>query len=348
MLKKLSFAAILLLFFSLALQAEKKEYQVCAVGFYNLENLFDTIDQPDVRDEEYTPDGEKRYTAKVYKEKLHNLSTVISQLGTELSPDGLALLGVSEIENKGVLEDLAKQPKIADRNYQIVHYDSPDKRGVDVALLYQEKYFQPTYSKALNVPLIKENGDTGYTRDILWVHGKLNNDPVHVFVNHWPSRYGGQKASNYLREKAASVAAHVIDSLMEENPETKILLMGDLNDDPINSSVTKVLGAKNVEKRIKEGELFNPWVASYKKGIGTLAWRDAWNLFDQIILSSEFLDRDDTGLFFYKAEIFNKSFLIRSEGRYKGYPLRTYGGNEYLGGYSDHFPVMVYLLKEAE
>lgn len=336
-----------LLVFAVNLKAEKKEYAVSAIGFYNLENLFDTLDTPEVRDEEFTPEGRKLYNSNVYAEKLNNLSKVISELGTEMTPDGVAVLGVAEIENRSVLEDLAKQESIADRNYKIVHYDSPDKRGVDVGLLYQEKYFKPLYSEALEVPLVLKDGEEKSTRDILWVYGLFDNEPVHIFVNHWPSRYGGQKASNYLRETAAAVAANVIDSLTEEDPKSKIILMGDLNDDPVNTSVTKVLGAKDLDKKHKEGDLVNPWTSLYKKGNGTLAWRDTWNLFDQIIISSELLNKSSGSYFFYRAEVYNKQYMYQTSGRYKGYPFRTYGGGTYLGGYSDHFPVFIYLLKEV-
>lgn len=329
------------------LKAEKKEYAVSAIGFYNLENLFDTLDTPNVNDEEFTPEGSKLYNSKVYSEKLTNLSSVISELGTEMTPDGVAILGVSEIENRNVLEDLVKQKAIADRNYKIIHYDSPDKRGVDVGLLYQEKYFEPLFSKALEVPLLLKSGETKTTRDILWVYGIFDGEPMHIFVNHWPSRYGGQKASSYLRETAAAVAGNVIDSLLELNPQSKILLMGDLNDDPINESVAKVLGAKPLEKGYKNGDLVNPWTSLYKKGNGTLAWRDTWNLFDQIIISSELLNKESNSYFFYRAEVYNKQYMYQSSGRYKGYPFRTYSGGNYLGGYSDHFPVFIYLLKEV-
>lgn len=342
------YAVTMLFFLVLAAQAQEKQYKVGVIGFYNLENLFDTINDPDRWDEQFLPDGDYHYTGEIYQEKLKHLSKVISELGKEMSPDGVSILGVAEIENRSVLEDLVKQPALKDRGYQIVHHESPDRRGIDVGLIYNPKYFELEGSKNLFVMLpLRDNGDTSFTRDILWVWGKYDGEPVHIFVNHWPSRRGGQAASNPLRETAAGVAHQVIDSLMKANPDTKVLLMGDLNDDPTNSSVRKVLGASGNLSKIKKGDLYNPYESFYKKGIGTLAWNDAWNLFDQIIISSAFLNKEQSGFFFLRNEVYNKSYLTQSTGRFKGYPFRTYVGGQYMGGYSDHFPVFIYLVKEV-
>lgn len=324
----------------------QQQYKVGVIGFYNLENLFDTIKSPDTWDDQFLPDGDYRYTSEVYHEKLGHLARVIAELGTEMSPDGAAILGVSEIENRSVLEDLAKEPQIADRNYKIVHYDSPDERGVDVGLLYNPKYFQVKFSKPLFVPLpVEEPGDTNFTRDVLWVYGLFDGDPMHIFVNHWPSRRGGEAASSPLREIAAGVAAKVIDSLLAEDPKTKVILMGDLNDDPVNRSVASVLRAKPSIRQTRTGNLYNPWYSFYKKGLGTLAWRDAWNLFDQIIISEAFLPKAQAGYFFHQNVVYNEPYLLNTSGQYKGYPFRTYVAGQYQGGYSDHLPVFIYLLK---
>ncbi len=325
----------------------QKDYKVGAIGFYNLENLFDTLDSPNTRDSEYTPTGSRGYGTKIYNEKLVNLSFVISQLGTDLSPDGVAILGVAEIENRSVLEDLVKMPTIKDRNYQIVHYQSPDERGIDVGLLYNPAYFNCKGSKALKVHLPSDNGDEDYTRDILWVWGLFDGEPMHFFVNHWPSRSGGEQKSSPLRETAAAVARVVIDSLLAEDTDAKILVMGDMNDDPISTSVRKVLKAKGKQEEMRKNDLFNPWAAYNKKGIGTLAYRDSWNLFDQVIISSGLLDKSQKGFFYHQAVVFNKPFLVQKTGRYKGYPFRSYSGPNYQGGYSDHYPVFLYLLKEV-
>jgi len=325
----------------------KKNYQVACIGFYNLENLFDTVNDTTINDDEFLPEGSKHYTEEVFRDKLNNLSTVISQLGTELSPDGVAMLGVSEIENRFVIEQLVDQPSLKERNYQIIHYDSPDYRGIDVALIYNPKYFKELKSEPLHVPLKNPDGSEYATRDILWVYGLFKGEPMHFFVCHWPSRRGGEEASAPGRKLAADISRAKIDSITKAMPDAKIMLMGDLNDDPLSPSVVENLKTDGDSKMLGEGELYNPWVTYYKKGIGTLAWNDAWNLFDQIILSQPFLEQDQTGFFFQKAVIFNKPFLLQTSGRYKGYPLRTYDFDNYMRGYSDHFPVYVVLLKKT-
>ncbi|MBS1630743.1 MAG: endonuclease/exonuclease/phosphatase family protein [Bacteroidetes bacterium] len=326
-------------------QEGKARYQVSAVAFYNMENLFDTLHDAHKYDEEFTPGGENHYTSKVYHEKLHNLATVIRQLGTELTPDGAALIGAAEIENDRVLRDLVSQPEIKDRNYRFVHFESPDSRGIDVALLYNPKYFLVLQAEALYTDISGFGQKGGKTRDVLHVIGVLAGDTTHVFVNHWPSRRGGEAASAPLRAIAARVSKRVIDSLMAINPETRVLLMGDLNDDPNSPSVARVLGAKGNRKKVKPGELFNPWDAFLDKGIGTLAYRDSWNLFDQIMLSSGWLQPKAGHWRFYRAEIFSRDFLKEQFGPYKGYPHRSFDGNQWINGYSDHFPVIVYLVK---
>ncbi len=334
--------------FLFAQEPAKQQYQVACIGFYNLENLFDTEDDPTINDEEFLPGGTKQYTKEVYRDKLKNLSTVISQLGLEESTDGVAVLGVAEIENRKVLEDLVIQPKLKNRNYKIVHFNSPDQRGIDVALLYNPSYFKELESAALNVPLKNQDGTPYATRDILWVYGLFKGEPVHFFVNHWPSRRGGEEASAPGRALAAGIAKQKIDSIMKANPMGKVILMGDLNDDPLSTSVLHVLNSKGDEKNLKEGELYNPWVSYYKKGIGTLAWNDAWNLFDQIIISQPLLNKEQNGFFYQKAVIFNRPYLVQKTGRYKGYPFRTYDFDIYMRGYSDHFPVYITLLKKIK
>lgn len=332
---------------AIAQKETKQKYKIATIGFYNLENLFDTINDPLINDEEFLPTGTKLYSGKVYKDKLSNLSQVISQLALEETADGVAMLGVAEIENKSVLEDLVKQPKLKDRNYQIVHYDSPDLRGIDVGLLYNPSYFKVIESGSLNVPLTNPDGSSYATRDVLWVYGLFHGEPMHVFVNHWPSRRGGEEASAPGRALAAGVAKAKIDSIRTKSPDAKIILMGDLNDDPLSPSVTEVLKATDDSASIKPTQMFNPWTGYYKKGIGTLAYNDAWNLFDQVIITPSFLNQQQKGFFFQKAVIFNRPYLLQKSGRYKGYPFRTYDFDIYMSGYSDHFPVYIVLLKKS-
>jgi endonuclease/exonuclease/phosphatase family metal-dependent hydrolase len=326
--------------------AQQKSYTPALVGFYNLENLFDTINQPEVNDEEFTPTGANLYTPEVYIDKLSKLEEVLHQIGTDVSPDGLAIIGCAEIENASVLQDLVNQPKLRARNYSIVHFNSPDERGVDVGLLYNPRYFRVLTSSSLYVPLKDNDGQPRFTRDILYVKGLLGSDTLHLFVNHWPSRRGGEQASAPGRALAAGIARARIDSIFRIHQDAKIILMGDLNDDPVSPSVTKVLGAKGDKAKVKVTELYNPWVDYYREGIGTLAYNDAWNLFDQIIVSEPFLRTEQQGYFLHKAYIFKREFMLQSSGRYKGYPKRTYDFGVYMGGYSDHFPTYLVLLRE--
>ncbi|MBK8845327.1 MAG: hypothetical protein IPO27_01745 [Bacteroidetes bacterium] len=323
----------------------QKKYEVGLIGFYNLENLFDTIDGPN-NDADFLPNGSYHYTGEVYLDKLNKLSDVISQIGIEESPEGLSMIGVAEIENRSVLEDLVKNPKLKDRHYKIIHYDSPDERGIDVGLLYNPRYFSSKGSEKLFVNLSQE-GDTASrkTRDVLYVWGDYKGEAIHVFVNHWPSRRGGEEASAPGRAKAALVCKLKIDSILQASPKAKIFLMGDLNDDPTSPSVAKVLGAKGDLKKVNDSDLYNPWMDFYLNGIGTLAYNDAWNLFDQIIISEELTDSKQKGVFFKRAVIFNKPFMSQQTGRYKGYPKRTFDFNNYIGGYSDHFPTYLVLYK---
>ena len=232
-------------------QAQKQQYKVAIVAFYNLENFYDTVDNPIVNDDEFTPKGDKNYNTAIYFNKVEHLATVISQIGTDVNPDGPALLGVAEIENDTVLNDLINQKLIKDRNYHYVHYDSRDLRGVDVGLIYNPKYFTVEDSKKLFVVLPSGSKTSFLTRDVLWVKGKLNGETVHVFVNHWPSRLGGEERSAPARAAAARVDKNFMDSIQKEDPEAKIIMMGDLNDDPISPSLTKVIGAVGDPEKVK-------------------------------------------------------------------------------------------------
>lgn len=329
--------------------AQKANYWRIAVGFYNLENLYDTINDPSKDDEEFLPGGVRLYNSDVYKDKLGRLAHVLSEIGKDACPDGLALTGVAEIENDTVLADLVKQDLLKDRKWKFVHYNSPDVRGVDVGLLYNPKYFTPVSSAPIFVALPGGSKESFLTRDVLYVKGVLlGGDTVHVFVNHWPSRRGGEERSAPARAAAAMVCKVRVDSLTALDPNVKIIVMGDLNDDPISPSVTEVLKAKGKAEEVKAPEMFNPWISYYKKGIGTLAYQDSWGLFDQIILSAGWLDKNQTGFHYHRANIFNQEFMVQKTGKFRGYARRTYDGNTYNYGYSDHFPTYITLLKKVE
>ncbi|WP_378180078.1 endonuclease/exonuclease/phosphatase family protein [Aquimarina sp. SS2-1] len=329
---------------------EKKTYKVNTIAFYNVENLFDTEDDPITYDDDRTPNGKDHWTEEIYKDKLKNMAEVISEIGSDVAKNAPALIGVAETENRKVLEDLVNEPVLLPKDYGIVQFDSPDRRGIDVALLYQKSLFRPV-NTSVHELLIYNNGDEKkrvYTRDQLLVSGYLDGDLIHVIVNHWPSRSGGEARSRYKREKAAALNRKIIDSLFDIDPYAKIITMGDLNDDPNNKSVKKVLGAKSEKEDVKLKGLYNPMYNMAKKGIGSLAWRDSWNLFDQIIVSKGLLDKDYSSYKYYKAGVFNKNYLANPRGRYKGYPYRSFANGAYTGGYSDHFPVYVYLIKETD
>lgn len=347
MQKILTTIAVIFFLFSTA-NAQKAQYRPAIVAFYNCENFYDTVNNPIVDDEEFLPNSERHYDSHIFLDKVERLSSVISQLGTDINPDGFAILGVAEIENDTVLNILTHSKKLKNRNLKIVHYDSPDKRGIDVGLLYNPKYFTPIFSEPLFVKLPGGTKDAYFTRDVLYVKGVLDGDTIHVMVNHWPSRSGGEERSMPARAAAAGVCKRIVDSLMAISLQTKILIMGDLNDDPVSPSMTKVIEAKSSEKGLKDGGIYNPWVDFYKKGIGTIAYQDAWGLFDQIVLSKAWLDKEQPGYHFYKATIFNKEFLVQQTGKYKGYPKRTWDGTTYNYGYSDHFPVFITLLKKVK
>ncbi|NCI51278.1 endonuclease/exonuclease/phosphatase [Sediminibacterium roseum] len=332
----------------LSLPAQTKKYKVCIVAFYNLENFYDTVDNTLVNDEDFTPGGIKKYNTAIYKDKVNKLASVISLIGTDDSPLGATILGVAEIENDTVLNDLVHHPFLLKRNYKIIHFDSRDARGVDVGLLYDPKMFRPEKAEKLFVPLPGNSKEAFFTRDILYVKGSLAGETIHVYVNHWPSRRGGEERSSPARKAAALVCKHHLDSVLRRQPGAKIIVMGDLNDDPDSPSIVDALQARVSIARTKPGELFNPWAALYAEGIGTLANRDSWGLFDQIILSHAWLNRRQEGLFYHGAHIFSRNFMRENAGRYTGYPMRTWDGNTYRGGYSDHFPTYLVLLKAPD
>lgn len=327
--------------------AQKESFKPSLIGFYNLENFYDTVNNPILDDEEFLPNSERHYNTRIFLDKVERLSTVISQIGTDVNPDGLALMGVAEIENDTVLKILAHCKLLKSRNLKIIHYDSPDKRGIDVALFYNPKYFTPLYSINLFVTLPGGSKESFLTRDILYAKGIMDGDTVHVMVGHWPSRSGGEERSIPARAAAAGVVKRVVDSLMAININSKIVIMGDLNDDPISPSLTKVLNAKGSVKGLKDGGLYNPWYDFYKNGIGTIAYQDSWGLFDQVVISKAWLDKTQPGYHYYRATIFNREFLVQQTGKYKGYPKRTWDGTTYNYGYSDHFPVYVTMLRKV-
>lgn len=330
--------------FATAAKPAGKKMQAAGIAFYNLENLFDTIpNNPENRDLEFTPDGKNQWDGRKYWSKIHNMAQAISRFTTRTTPNGPAIIGVSEIENRSVLEDLVADPQISKWNLQIVHHDSPDARGVDVGLLYNPKYF-----KVENVTNHRLTAVSFRTRDQMCVVGSLMGQRIAVIVNHWPSRLGGQEQSSPNREAAAELCKTIADSLWRTDPDMGVIIMGDLNDDPQDKSCAKVLGAKRDIKDADEHGFYNPWWEMLDKGIGTLAYKSQWNLFDQIIVSGNIANGADTKWHYYKAMVHNFDFLKDTQGSRQGYPLRTFSAGSFLNGYSDHFPTEILLVRAVE
>ncbi len=332
-----------------AAEAQKK-YATYGVAFYNLENLFDTINNNGKYDLEFSPRGSRKWDSKKYWSKIRNLSYAISQMTTKTTPEGPAVIGLSEIENRSVLEDLVAAESIRDRGYKIVHHDSPDARGVDVSLIYNPKFFRVL--QVTNHPLRIEKLPSFRTRDQMCVVGLMGTKStgysrVAVIVNHWPSRRGGQAESSWLREAAADLSRSIADSLYRIDPDIGVIVMGDLNDDPFDKSVSVSLGAsKNMADAATSG-FYNPFWEKLDRGIGSYIYRGGWNLFDQIVVNRNIVD-GTCGLKFLGAEVLNKKFLIQSSGQYAGYPLRTFSSGAWTNGYSDHFPTEIFLIQEVD
>ncbi len=338
---KKAFIVLALALLTLAAQAQNKAANVAGIAFYNLENLFDTIpNNPEDKDVEFTPLGMRQWTGKRYWSKIHNLAYAISQMTSATTPNGPAIIGIAEVENKSVVDDLVADKQIADWNLQVVHRDSPDQRGIDVACLYNPEYF--TLS---NVTTHAMRGVPFRTRDVLCVVGELLGEKLAVLVNHWPSRIGGEAETAQYRCAAAAQCLQVADSLWRIDPDMGVIIMGDLNDDPQSMSCARILQAKRDSKGVKEHQFFNPWWRILDGGTGTLSYKGQWNLFDQIILSGNLVNTDPKRWHFLRAEVLNKDFLTNGPGPYQGTPLRTYASGKFLNGYSDHFPTEVFLIR---
>ena len=332
-----------------ALSAQKK-FSVYGVGFYNMENLFDTCHDEGKRDYEFLPTGSYRWNGMKYTHKLHNMARALADLGTDVLPNvGCAFVGLAEVENHKVLDDLTAQPQLAQRGYRYVHVEGPDRRGIDCALLYNPSLFSVRTVKL--VPYIQTLAkDSDFlTRGFLTICGTLAGEPVAVVVCHLPSRF----SDSFYREQGARQIRAIKDSLLREDSACKVLVMGDMNDDPINKSNCEALGGKGQIDELGNDDMYNPWYnILVKEGVGTLFYQGAWNLFDQILLSPNLLNRHGTKDFatlkYWKHQIFKRDYLFQTEGKYKGSPKRTTAGGVWLDGFSDHLPVAVYLVKEQK
>lgn len=323
-----------------------QEYKIATVAFYNLENLFDCEDDELTFDNDYTPLGKNNWTENRLDDKLEKLAYTISNIGKNKANQSPVLLGVAEVENRNVLDRLIDHPNLQHTDYGIAHFDSPDRRGIDVALLFDRRVFKFTNAQKHRLDLKTEFDEVVYTRDQLCVSGYLGKDLIYCIVNHWPSRRGGQKRSEPRRIQAAKLTKRVIDSINQITKNAKVIIMGDFNDNPNNKSFKKILNTKKVKTADSNWNyLYNPMESMYQKGLGSLGYRDQWSLFDQIILSKSLLDSTDWHL--WSSHIYNSKYLKNGSGRYKGYPKRTFAGGKYQSGYSDHFPVYLFLIKKV-
>ena len=341
------FCTLLFIFGISTTAISQKKFHIRTVAFYNLENLFDTINDPSKKDELSPIMGIKKGKAAVYQKKIHNMAKVIAAIGSKEAKNSPVILGVAEVENSQVLEDLIQSPILKNKQYGIIHYNSPDIRGIDVALLYQKAYFKPTHHETFELRLWDAEGKRIYTRDPLWVAGYLDEELIHIIVNHWPSRRGGEAKSSPKREKAAYLNTLIVEKIRGTDANAKIIIMGDFNDDPGNASLKKVLKTVTHKSKLKKNDLYNPMENLFKNGQNTLVYRDNLNLFDQILFSASFVnnEKDFSSYKMYKTAVFKPLYLTTQEGKYKGYPFRSFSRNGFIGGYSDHYPVYSFLIK---
>ncbi len=315
------------------IEDQQKEFRIL---FYNLENLFDTYDDPLTEDDEFTPGGAKRWNNFRYQKKLLDLSKVIIASGTWSPPD---IIGFCEVENFQVLMDLINKTPLKSFNYQIIHENSPDARGIDVALLYRPQFIKKLSHKAIRI----ETGATWKTRDILASTMVVNmRDTIHFFVNHWPSRIGGKERTENKRVLVARTLKHNVDSLFSVNKSSKIVVMGDFNDEPADRSLLEILKANTLMNNPLDNLLYNLSFPDLKAGLGTLVFKEinhTWFLFDQIIVSGSLIKDEGLMLKERKSTIFSQPWLLRD-----GKPYRTYQGPVYKGGFSDHLPVFIDLV----
>ncbi|TSJ46410.1 endonuclease/exonuclease/phosphatase family protein [Fluviicola chungangensis] len=308
-----------------------------AIVSYNVENLFDTIDEKGVIDEEFLPDGKLKWNSERYRVKLDHLVEAI----TMNLPENPVVIGLVEIENKGVLMDLKHTGRLAKTNYEIAHKDSPDARGIDCGLLYDKSCFKLLKMENLKVSI--DSIPDFKTRDILYVKGQLQGgNIIHLFVNHWPSRRGGESESEIRRIQAAKVARAKVDEILKADPKANIVLMGDFNDHPDNVSVRDVLKAKAVTDT--QADLVDLFEDDHKAGKGTHNFKGEWGVLDHFIVSKALFDGSNgiqlspnDGKIVYE----EKLLFTQKDGSKK--PSATYGGPNYYGGYSDHLPIQLIL-----
>lgn len=332
------------IFISLSCSAQNQNTSGNGFGvmFYNLENLYDTINDPNKDDETFLPGADRKWNDEKYKMKLKQLSKVIATGADELP----VLVGLCEVENSMVVNDLAATLNLSAANYAVVHFDSPDERGIDVALLYNKNVFSPKGKTPIHVTIPADSVD--YTRDILYVSGTINingkKEDLHIFVNHWPSRSEGEEVSAPKRAAAGQTLKHVIDSLNNKFTDPNIIIMGDFNDTPFDISIQKILLAQEVNTTYTDECLVNTLSDKQKAGEGTYNYKGNWQILDQIIVSESLLDNTSIDANINSARIVKQDWMLFHHDKYGDSPDRTYSGIKYIGGYSDHLPVFIELM----
>lgn len=303
--------------------------------FYNVENLFDTLNNQGARDGEFTPAGENKWTTERYNKKLIDIAKVLSSVNKNELPE---IIGLCEVENRTVLNDLLKTESLKKGKYEIAHYESPDYRGIDCALFFRPDEFRLISKSAMHVSF---PDDPEYaTRDILYVKGKTNNNETwHIFVNHWPSRTSGLQQTEKKRITAAQILKVKTDSIQMTDPKSNILIMGDMNDEPSNKSLSVVLGAKNPETGT--APLVNLMFPLQVEKKGSYNYRGNWNMLDNLIVSDDLLDNKGFRCIERRGHVFRETWMEYKSENGTFSPNRTYGGPNYYGGVSDHFPVYV-------
>ena len=353
-MKRHLYILLVLLFVGTGFTAQGKDRRSHVIGFYNLENLFDTYHDDGKNDYEYLPDGANAWTPEKYAKKLHNMARVIAEMKKD---NGVwhTVLGVSEIENRHVLEDLVAEPAIAAANFQIVHYDGPDRRGVDVALLYDPK--QMTLVESESIPftfspsnvqftLTEEEQERFRTRDILMVHGIIGGEHFAFYVCHLPSRIGGKGQD--LRARGGEIVYDHAIMMMEKYPGIKVVVMGDMNDNPFDDSMAKYLRGRKKIEEVGVMDFFSPFWSMLDAGYGTLYYRGEANIYDCILVNYS-LCQAPAGTFRikpitkkkYYGRVFTRPFMTNQSGQYKDTPFRTFSGGAFIGGYSDHYPTYI-------
>ena len=328
------------------------------IGFYNLENLFDTYHDEGKNDYEYLPDGANKWTEEKYRKKLRNMAHVIAEMKKD-NGRWHTVLGVSEIENRHVLEDLVMEPEIAEANYQIVHYDGPDRRGVDVALLYKPDQMTLVGSESIpfdfnsgniKFTLTKEEQDYFRTRDILMVHGIIDGEHFAFYVCHLPSRLGGKGQD--LRARGGEIIYNHAMGMMKKYPGIKCVVMGDMNDNPTDESMAVYLRGREDMAEVGAEDFFSPFLSMLKAGFSSLYYRGEGNIYDCILVNYN-LAHAPSGTWqiqplvkgTYYGRVFSKPFMTNQSGQYKGTPFRTFSGGAFIGGYSDHYPTYILIAR---